>query len=419
MPRESAATAGPFGSDGLQATADKQRYDDILVVDDTPANLVAFTAVLDQLGVRVFTANSGEAALRVLSERDFALLLLDVNMPTMHGFDVVRRVRDGNLAKGTPIIFITAHAHEDAEVLAAYKLGAVDFLTKPIMPEVLSAKAQVFIDLARKAALIEEHVRREDATALEMERKSWHGRSLEREMEQLEEMNRRKDRFLAVLGHELRNPLTPLATALALLREKAETDPMPARIRNVMENQVEHLTRLADDLVDVARINSGKVELRKAPVAIQEVVAQAVAMSRPLIQEQEHVLELRVPTEPLVVHADRVRLVQVVTNLLNNAARYTPRGGSIKIHCARERNELELRVEDNGQGISPKLLPHLFEPFTQGDDERSTGLGLGLAIARRLAALHGGSVSVESEGEGRGSTFIVRLPLTEDTSSTT
>jgi signal transduction histidine kinase len=356
----------PIVSSGLQPTTVAQRCDDILVVDDTPANLVAFTAVLDRLGVRVVTANSAEAALGLLSKRDFALLLLDVNMPTMSGFDLVRRVQVDHHAKGTPIIFVTAHAHEDSEVLAAYKLGAVDFLIKPIPPEVLSAKASVFIDLARKRELIREHARSEHARVLEMERKSWHEQALQREMEQLEEMNRRKDHFLAVLGHELRNPLTPLVASLTVLRQKAEQDPTLGRTRSMMAHQLEHLTRLADDLVGVARINAGKIELRRAPVAIQDVVAQAVAASQPLIDDHEQVLELQLPAGPLVVHADRVRLVQVTTNLLNNAARYTPRRGSIKIHCERANNELELRVEDSGQGISPKLLPHIFEAFVQG-----------------------------------------------------
>jgi signal transduction histidine kinase len=186
---------------------------------------------------------------------------------------------------------------------------------------------------------------------------------------------------------------------------------MFARLRDVLGNQLEHLTRLADDLVDVARINAGKIELRKAPVAIQVVVAQAVAVSRPLIEEREQVLELHVSPEPLVVYADHVRLVQAVTNLLNNAARYTPQKGRIKVACRRASNELELCVEDSGQGISANLLPHIFEAFIQGDERGSSGLGLGLSIVRRLAMLHGGSVSVESEGEGRGSKFIVRLPL--------
>jgi len=412
----------PIKSNGLQSTADGERQEEILVVDDTPADLVAITAVLEPLGVRVITAQSGEAALRLLLEREFTLLILDVNMPTMSGFELARRIRGGPRFNRIPIVFITASEREDRRVLAAYdELGAVDFLFKPVEAQVLRAKSSVFIDLARRAELIREHERREHARLLEIERKALHEESLQREMEQLAEMHRHKDHFLAVLGHELRNPLTPLVASLELLRHKfartPDLDPSIARTRDIMERHVEHLTRLAEDLVDVARINSGKVELRKALVSIQDMVAQAVATSRPLIEEREQSLELQMPAEPLVVDGDRVRLVQVVTNLLNNAARYTPPKGRINVCCERVGNDVELRVEDTGYGISPKLLPHVFDAFVQGNERQSIGLGLGLAIVRRLTTLHGGTISVHSEGERRGTKFIARLPLADDTAA--
>jgi signal transduction histidine kinase len=409
----------PIGSNGLQSTAEGQGHDEILVVDDLAADLLAITAILEPLGVRVLTVQSGEAALRLLLKREFKLLILDVNMPTMSGFELARRIRDRDRSSRIPIIFITASAHEDRRVLDAYELGAVDFLFKPVAAPILRAKASMFIDLARRAELIRDHERREHARVLEMERKAWHEESLQREMEQLAEMHRRKDRFLAVLGHELRNPLTPLVASLELLRQKfgrtPDLDPMIARIRDIMERHVEHLTRLAEDLVDVARINSGKVELRKALVSIQDIVDQAVAMSRPGIEERKQSLELHVPVEPLVVDGDRVRLVQIVANLLNNAARYTPPKGRIDVHCERAENVVELRVVDNGYGISPKLIPHVFDAFVQGNERQSAGLGLGLAIVQRLTTLHGGTISVLSEGERRGTMFTVRLPLAEET----
>jgi signal transduction histidine kinase len=303
-------------------------------------------------------------------------------------------------------------------VLAAYELGAVDFLFKPVEAKVLCAKASVFIELAHQVALVRERDHREHARTLEMERKAWQEESLRREMEQLAEMNRRKDHFLAVLGHELRNPLTPLVASLALLRQKIantpDLDPMFERTRNIMTRHVEHLTRLAEDLVDVARINSGKVELRKSLVSIQELVAQAVSSSRPLIDKREQTLELHLPAEPVVIDGDRVRLVQVVTNLLNNAARYTPPKGRINLRCERVSRAAELSVEDNGQGIPQTLLPHVFDAFVQGNEHHPGGLGLGLAIVARITALHGGTVSVESRGEGQGSKFIVRLPVNDD-----
>src|ERR1051325_10336301 len=245
----------PIAPNQATSTSDGQRNEAILVVDDTPADLLALTAVLEPLGVPVTTAESGEAALRLLLERDFTLLLFDVNMPNMSGLELARRVRDRDRSKTVPIIFITASEKENRRVLAAYELGAVDFLFKPVAPEVLRAKASVFIDLARQAELIRQHERREHERALEMERKAWREQSLQREMDQLTEMNRRKDQFLAVLGHELRNPLTPIVASLPLLRQKIETapplDPLFARTRDIMERHVEHLTRLAEDLVDV------------------------------------------------------------------------------------------------------------------------------------------------------------------------
>jgi signal transduction histidine kinase len=288
---------------------------------------------------------------------------------------------------------------------------------------VLRAKASVFIDLARQTERIREHEHRELERLLEAERKAWHEESLQREMERLSEMNHRKDHFLAVLGHELRNPLTPLVASLALLRQKIETtpdlDPTFERMRGIMDRHVQHLTRLAEDLVDVARINRGKVELRKGPVSLQEMVEQAVSSSRPLIDKREQTLHLQLPSEPLLVDGDRVRLVQVITNLLNNAARYTPAKGTINLLCVRVGGKVELIVEDNGRGIREALLPHVFDPFVQGNEHQATGLGLGLAIVERLTTLHDGTVSVESEGEGRGSKFTVRLPLIDDRERTT
>lgn len=393
---------------GLQSTTTQRRHDEILVVDDTPADLLAITAVLEPLGVRVVTAQSGEAALRFLLERDFPLVILDVYMPTMSGFDLARRIRATDHTKQIPIIFITASEREDRRVLAAYELGAVDFLFKPVEPQVLRAKASVFIDLARHADLIREQ-------QIEMERSRWHEESMQREMEQLAQMNRQKDHFLAVLGHEIRNPLTPLVASLHLLGQKIDKtpdlDPMFERTREIMGRHVGHLARLAEDLVDVARINSGKVELRKALVSMQEMVAEAVSSSRPLIEEREQTLEIQLPAEPLVIDGDRVRLVQVVTNLLNNAARYSPPKGKINVRCERVSDQVELSVEDNGQGIPQALLPRVFDAFVQGNEHHPAGLGLGLAIVERLTVLHGGTVSVQSEGKGRGSKFIVRIPL--------
>jgi signal transduction histidine kinase len=390
----------------------------ILVVDDEPANLTAAEAVLERLGANVVCAESGAAALRLLLEQEFALILLDVKMPGMDGFEVARAIRSRSRSRRTPIIFVTAHGREEQDLLVAYQLGVVDFLFKPFRAEILRAKASVFIDLARQQRLIREHERIEHERMLESARKTWEGESMRQRMAQLTEFDKHKDEFLARLGHELRNPLAPLVTGLELLRgifaRDPRIDPAAGRTREAMQRQVQHLTRLVDDLLDISRINSGKVELQTATVCIQDVLTQAVALSRPLLDDGGFAILSNVAEERLLVQGDLVRLVQVVTNLLNNAARYTPSGGRIRLHCARVRDQVEVVVEDNGRGIPEAILPHVFEAFVQYEERPSAGLGLGLALVRQLVTLHGGTVSAHSEGAGLGATFTVRLPLDMD-----
>jgi two-component system, sensor histidine kinase len=396
---------------------------DILVVDDNPANVVAIEAALGELGARVARAHSGSEALRILLDRDFALILLDVKMPTMDGFETARMIRARKRSSHTPIIFVTAHGRDDREVQSAYALGAVDFLFKPVVPEILRAKATVFVELqqrsaevARQADQIREHERREHERSLQEERSRWEAEALLRQMEQLAEADRRKDQFLALLGHELRNPLAPIMAGLELLRQKflrpdATIDDSIRRTRDVIERQTQHLARLVDDLLDISRISSGKIELRKASVSIQEIVELAVSTSQPILDERSHKLQVTLPREPLRVCGDTVRLVQVVANLLNNAARYTPNGGQIWIEAEAKDAQVELRVRDNGRGIGPEFLGRVFDAFSQEESRPGAGLGLGLSVVRQLVVMHDGTVSVKSDGQGCGSEFTVRLPL--------
>ncbi|HEU4620770.1 MAG TPA: PAS domain S-box protein [Burkholderiaceae bacterium] len=238
----------------------------------------------------------------------------------------------------------------------------------------------------------------------------------------LRQVDRRKDEFLATLAHELRNPLAPIRNGLQVLR-LAEHDPHAIRqAREMMDRQLGHMVRLIDDLLDLSRISGGKVELRRARIDIADIVRNAVETSRPLIEAGQHALEVVLPTEPLIVDADLTRLAQIFSNLLNNAAKYTSSGGRIRIEAARENHEAVVRVRDNGVGIPADMLPHVFEMFMQVDRslERSqSGLGIGLTIAQRLTQKHGGRIEARSEGAGRGSEFIVRLPLVESASTTT
>lgn len=233
---------------------------------------------------------------------------------------------------------------------------------------------------------------------------------------QLREADRRKDEFLAVLAHELRNPLAPIANALHLLRLSDDLDPTTEHVREIMERQVNLMVRLVDDLLEVSRITRGKVELRKERVDLVAVVGNAVETSRPAIDAAGHQLAISMPAEELPLDADPVRLAQVIANLLNNAAKYTPHGGQIWLTGRREGSDAVVSVRDTGVGIPPHMVPRVFEMFTQMDttlDRAQGGLGIGLTLAKSLVQLHGGRIEAHSEGVGQGSEFTVRLPLAE------
>jgi PAS domain S-box-containing protein len=231
--------------------------------------------------------------------------------------------------------------------------------------------------------------------------------------EALARADRDKDEFLAVLAHELRNPLAPISYALHLLDEKNLSGSARQHTRRIVERQVGRLARLIDDLLDVSRIRTGKVELRKDPIELGALVAHTVEIARPVFEERGHELSVSLPEEPIWLEADPVRLEQVLSNLLNNAIKFTEDGGTISIAAERQAHELVLRVTDTGVGITPDLLPRIFDLFTQGDrslDRSRDGLGIGLTLSRRLVELHGGTIEAHSEGLGKGSEFVIRLP---------
>jgi signal transduction histidine kinase len=233
----------------------------------------------------------------------------------------------------------------------------------------------------------------------------------------LREGERRKDEFIALLAHELRNPLAPISNALQIVRMadgKKETVQFAA---SVMERQLAQLVRLVDDLLDVSRISRGKIELRRERVAVAAAVAHAVEAARPLARGMEQALTVTLPQQPLQLSADPIRLAQIIGNLLTNASKFTRRGGNIRLQVERDGDEAVIRVADNGIGIAPEQVHRIFDMFTQLDTslERAVGgLGIGLSLVRSLVELHGGSVSVRSDGLGRGAEFTVRLPLLAD-----
>ncbi len=232
--------------------------------------------------------------------------------------------------------------------------------------------------------------------------------------EALKHVNRRKDEFLAMLAHELRNPLAPIRNAAQLLNVHSSGKPEIEWARAVIERQTKHLVRLVDDLLDVSRMVSGQITLQKTPVELADVVQNAVEASRPLIRLRKHHLSVELPEKPVTLSADLTRLAQVITNLLNNAAKYTDEGGQIRLDASVDNEVVTIRVRDTGLGVDPDLLPHVFDLFTQADrtpDRSEGGLGIGLTLVKRLVELHGGSVEAHSEGLGSGAEFIVRLPV--------
>jgi signal transduction histidine kinase/DNA-binding response OmpR family regulator len=571
----------------------------VLVVDDSERNLSALEAMLGDLDARFVPARSGEEALRLLLRQDFALVLLDVRMPGLDGFETAELIRQRERNRGTPIIFLTAYDGDREKEERGYALGAVDFLSKPVFPEVLRGKVAALIDLHRKSdelrrqeVLLREAERRDHERAMAAARQRWREESLRREVErereasatlqranarlrvladavagllrgapldaapvifagaadlgaevglwylgdealalarhaglepgeleqagavsdddpiaaaarerakvvlgadagarplrgvaaaigaraavvfplgagarlhgalafasrrrdgfepedvaalevvaenaaealeraalvalmsrQAEELrcaDARKDEFLAMLGHELRNPLAPVVNALELVRRRDGDDPPLARAVVVARRQIDHMRRLLDDLLDVSRIRTGKIELRQAALDARDAVRDAVEETEALVTEYRHALEVALPPEPLPLDGDRVRLTQVVTNLLHNAAKYTQPGGHLSVRAGRDGTDVVITVRDDGIGIAPDVLPRVFDLFVQaaqGADRAHGGLGLGLTLARHLVEMHGGTLLGRSGGPGAGSEFEVRLPARAD-----
>lgn len=274
------------------------------------------------------------------------------------------------------------------------------------------------LDMLRNISLLERPIRVSALVsivqaALRARRRQY---ELRDRLESQAEADRRKDEFLATLAHELRNPLAPIRNSLHLLRLSGNTDPVVQRVREMMERQVDHMVRLVDDLLEVSRISRGKIELRKERVELAAVIRSAVETSQPLLDAAGHQLAVSLPSQPITLSGDPVRLAQVFANLLNNAAKYAKQPGQVWLTARVEGDEVVVAVRDTGIGIATDMLPRVFEMFMQVEGPHhgsQGGLGIGLALVRSLVQLHGGSVSATSDGLGRGSEFIVRLPLTE------
>lgn len=551
----------------------------ILIVDDLPEKLLAYGTLLEELGQNLIVASSGPEALRQVLRHDFAVILLDVNMPGMDGFETAQLIRKRKRSSHTPIIFLTAFADE-VQTTLGYATGGVDYIATPVVPEILRAKVRVFVELYRmrqqvafqaemqaKRQAAEESAQRSSflaeasrsmASSLDLEAtlrvlarlavpeiadmslvtladehrefgrselawldpmratispagdvnlvpQAWVGDAIRRVLasgklelhakidppkplleplqsgsngptsttfenfpiqslavlplmgqsktlgtlilalkppgryltekdlslavelsdragvalanallvRDIKESDKRKNEFLAMLSHELRNPLAPVRNAVQVLLQSGIDHPQVNWAREVIDRQVSHLARLVDDLLDVSRITRGKIRLQLKVCDVAGLVASAIETSRPAIEANSHNLLVLLPKAPLHIMADPARLAQVLANLLNNAAKYTPPGGHVAISAEKEGPSIVFRVKDSGSGIPSDMLVKIFDLFTQVDnslDRSQGGLGIGLTLVKRLIEMHGGSVQAFSGGVGKGSEFVVRLP---------
>jgi signal transduction histidine kinase len=367
-----------------------------LLVDDLEENLLALEALLQREGLAFLKARSGEQALELLLVHDVALALLDVQMPGMDGFQLAEFMRGAARTRHVPIIFLTAGTADAQRRFRGYEMGAVDFIQKPIEADILRSKANVFFELHRQhlQILAQRNELATYATALQT-------------------ADRHKNEFLAVLGHELRNPVMALGAALHLLKRRDRPE-LVQEIHAQMNRQVSHLTRLVEDLLDISRIDQGKIALRKERVALRTVLEFAVEASKPSIDANHHALAVDIAPEPVWLDADPTRVAQVVSNLLSNAAKYTPPNGQIRLAARVAEGFAEIEVSDNGIGIADDMKANIFQLFAQvkSPAERAQdGLGIGLALVKQLVELHGGTISLQSSGLNQGSTFQVRLPI--------
>ena len=419
----------------------------ILLVDDQPARLLTYRAILEPLGHNLVAVNSGLEALEALMKQEFAVVLLDVKMPGMDGFETAALIHDHPRFETTPIIFVTGVHVTEFDRLKGYKAGAIDYVYIPVVPEILRSKVAVLIELDRQRRALQsvnkelaDSIKRlEEANyALQSEKTreleeinarlsqaneelSRSNQSLESEVREriraensLKEAVVKRDEFLAMLSHELRNPLSPLRNASHMLMQGETQDPKIIWSRGVIARQLKHMIRLVDDLLDVSRIARGKIVLLSEPVKVADVLAAAVETVQPLLEQKRQHLEIDAGDCELMVRGDPVRLAQVVGNLLHNAAKYTGEGGNIVLAARAQAGHAEIGVRDTAIGFSAEAMPRIYELITQIPSERTSttgGLGIGLALVRALVELHGGEIKAASAGSDQGSEFTVRLPL--------
>lgn len=400
----------------------------ILIVDDRPENLLALEAILEPLNENLVRAHSGAEALRELLKSDFAVILLDVQMPGMNGLETAQYIKTRERSRSIPILFLTAINKEESYVFKAYEVGAVDYLFKPFDPEILRSKVAVFVDLWRKQQQIqkqEERIRQSEKREIELQHRTTLLETEARSAEELatvnDELQRRqyeleraitaRSRFYASMSHELRTPINAVLGYSTLMLDGIYGTLNDKQREGLQRTHraAKHLLELVNDVLDLSKIEAGKIELAMQPVQFPSLIEDLFVTVAPFAAENKTQLDLSMDGEPVTIVSDPRRVRQVLLNLVSNAIKFG-RGAPVRVVC-RGTAEGGVRIEviDSGAGIPPDDLTRIFDEFVQLGQSAQPGTGLGLPISRRLVELLGGTLELESE-VGKGSCFRVTLP---------
>jgi signal transduction histidine kinase len=392
----------------------------ILLVDDRPENLLSLEAILEGLGQNLVKATSGPEALRCVLKQEFAVILLDVQMPGMDGFETADLIKERDRSRHTPIIFLTALSKSDTFVAKGYSVGAVDYILKPIVPEVLRSKVSVFVDLYKKTAQVkqlnQDLERRVAERTAQLEAAN---RDLQVEIAERMRLEKQKDEFIAVASHELRTPLTAIKayTQIALNAVAGSGDERLIRSLRIVVDKADLLTKLISEMLDVSQIEQGILPLELEEFDLCELIEQVVSGME--LTASDFKFETHFPRKPVIVYADRQRIEQVLTNLLENAVKYTsglsattPR---VEITVLERDGQALTSIRDQGVGIPSDQQEQVFSRFFRASNVASArypypGMGLGLFISRDIINRHDGRIWVESSGD-QGSIFSFTLPL--------
>ena len=393
----------------------------ILIIDDSAEDRESVKHYLSERSdpaYVVYEAENGEQGLEQCRLHAIDCILLDYHLPDVNGVDFLSRLHQQFGSAVPAVVMLTGQGNESLAV-QAIKAGAQDYLVKGVSLHRVGQALPAAIESTRLRRVVD--AQRREVMQLSEERAALVAK-LEERTEQLVDADRRKDEFLATLAHELRNPLAPIRTSMHVLKLMYPNEHKADDIRNVVERQVSHLAHLIDDLMDVARINSGKVVLQRAPVELNALVEHVVEVCSPQLSFGKHTIKVDVPPPGTMLYADPVRLVQVLTNILSNACKYTLEPGVIKFSASVEGKNAIFSIRDPGIGMAKESLSSIFERFTQVKPAQglmNEGLGLGLSLARQFVEMHGGTIEPRSEGIRKGSEFVITLPVVTEAPHTT